>query len=106
MGIQTHAIWGQAEGAGLGDSEEVKALGEANRSPLVPRGRLLRRWSQALHSNAWWEDGDNKHKLKEKRFVLVISEKPFPHEGSQAVEQVVQRCCAASVPRGFQDTTA
>lgn len=43
------------EEAGLVCSEEVKALGGANRSPLVPMGRLFRRWSQALHSDAWLE---------------------------------------------------
>lgn len=48
---------------------------------------------------------DNKHQLKRKRLILVIKEKPFPHKGSQAVEQAVQRCCAVSVLGGFQDLT-
>ena len=42
---------GEAEEPKLAQSGEELALGEANRSSSVPVGRLLRRWSKAMHSD-------------------------------------------------------
>ena len=66
-------LGGEAEGAQLVQPGEGKTLGEPSRSLPVPVGRVLRRWSQALHTVVY--DGktrDNRHEMKEPRFLLDI----------------------------------
>lgn len=62
-------LWGKAEGTQLVQPGEGKTWGGPNRCLPVPVGRLLRRWSQALHAGVY--DGrtrDNRHEVKEERF--------------------------------------
>lgn len=47
---------------------------------------------------------DNGQKLKQDKFRLDLRKKLFHSEGSQVLEQIVQRSCA--VLEGFQDETA
>lgn len=66
-------LWGDAEGAQLVQLGEGKTLGGPNRHLPVPVGRLLRKWSQALHTVV--HDGrtrDNRHEMEEERFLLEI----------------------------------
>lgn len=42
-------------------------------------------------------------KLEQKRLMLFTREKLFPHEGSQAVKQVIQRYSTVSLLLDFQD---
>ena len=62
--------------------------GWTNSSPPMPVGRLSRGWCQAVHSNAWWEEETQQTFIETREEQTVQCEKPFPHEGSQAVEQV------------------
>ena len=64
-------LWGEAEGAQLVQAGEGKISDGPNRSLTVPVERLLRRWSQALHTVV--HDGrtrDNRHEMKEETFLL------------------------------------
>lgn len=47
--------WGEAEGNGLVQPGEEMASGAAEGFPLLTR-KISRRWSQAVHSGAWWKD--------------------------------------------------
>lgn len=47
------ALSGELEGAGLLHPGAGMASGQESSSPPAPMGRPSRRWSRALHSEAW-----------------------------------------------------
>lgn len=82
-------FWGEAEEPGLVDPRaEMASRGPNSRSP-APLGRSVRRWSWALWSRAWWEDEMMGRSWNE-RCKLYTNKNPFPHKGSQALDQVAQ----------------
>lgn len=105
LGVGAHAICEQAEGSGLVHSGN-EDFDRPERGPLVPMGRLLRRWSPPLMAMHSVKMRVKRCKLEQKRFMLFTREKLFPHEGIQAVKQVMQRYSTASLLVGFQDPTA
>lgn len=62
-------------------SEAGMSLEAPNSSPPGPAVGLLRRWNQALHSCAWWEE-EGQWAYTETRVVQAgykgNKEKPFP----------------------------
>lgn len=50
------ALWEESEGGTLAQLREETAVEGPSSRPLLPIGKLLRRWSQDLHSSVWQED--------------------------------------------------
>lgn len=66
-------LFQRLEGPWLVQHGEGKTSGGPKRSLPVPAGRLLRRWSEALHTVVHdWRTRDNRWEMKEQRFLLHI----------------------------------
>jgi len=83
---------------GLVEPGEEIALGGPDSSPL-------RRWNQALHSSAWWEDERQQASAGTGEVQTGYKGNLFTFKDSTAAEQVAQRGCAASSPGRFHHVT-
>jgi len=75
---------------------------------LIPAGRLLRRWAQAFHSSAWWEEGRQSQKLNLSVRLDVrrnLRRQTDQNGISQAAERVTRGDYPVSL-RDFQEPAA
>lgn len=96
VGAEAEALWGKAEGMEFVQPPEEMASWGPN-GTLSSYGTVIELrlsnhpitdgYGARLCSDAWLED--------KRQWMFGYTEKPFPHEGSQAVEQAVQKglCC-------------
>jgi len=93
------ALQGGTGGSGLVQPGGRVVSGGMKQQALLPTGTASRKWSQALHSNAWLED-EEQRPLKQERFRMDVRRTFSPWELSSSGANCPQRLCSLP-PRGF-----